>query len=417
MLLRAESRLLRFKLDSLTYDISIGGLAPILDIWVPLKTARDVANSLGRLDELAALLDWQTRRAWSVEDKEEGGLVHNWKISSDLIDPQDYSTASMLDTPFARIELLSPGSQVRTLLPPLASLPAFVLCEPGVNETWDMLWSRIVEWSVREYEGLKDRREEEEERADLEEVAGDFQALDSQDVRTRAFYDSAPVVNPERDSAAPEAGADRFPPFFASSLSSLLALLHLIPNVPSSTSDSPSSSRTRAQPALFSHLPHIPPLPRSSLASPSPLSLSTSYPSQQLYLLDTLSRLFIHAYRSHLDSLSRERFEARRKKREGREREKKDWRERVEGRLRGLEGEVLGVGGSEGVSSGLEGGLSAQLGALEEQVERLTGMLQTSMRDSRAQRESWGERRLLMGAAFVAGLAVGAAAMAASAAA
>lgn len=88
--------LLRFKLDSLTYDISLGGLAPsqsrysstslhashscgshtVLDIWVPLKTARDVANSLGRLDELAALLDWQTRRAWSVEDKEEGGLVH-----------------------------------------------------------------------------------------------------------------------------------------------------------------------------------------------------------------------------------------------------------------------------------------------------------------------------------------------------
>lgn len=53
-----------------------GTLWTVIDIWVPMKKAREVADSLGRLEELAAFLDWQTRRAWSVEDKEEGGLVH-----------------------------------------------------------------------------------------------------------------------------------------------------------------------------------------------------------------------------------------------------------------------------------------------------------------------------------------------------
>ncbi|PRQ71877.1 hypothetical protein AAT19DRAFT_9992 [Rhodotorula toruloides] len=339
--------LLLFELDSLAYDVALGGLAPVPDIWVPLKTAREVADSLGRLDELAALLDWQTRRAWSVEDKEEGGLVHNWKISSDLIDPQDYSTASMLDTPFARIELLPPGSQVRTLLPPLASLPAFGLGEQEGSETWDLLWSRIVEWSVREYEGRKDRQEEEQEQEDLVGFVVERPALDSRDARARAGYDDlfAGTTPPATGDAT-----NRCPLFFASTLSSLLALLQLVPPTPSSASDSPSLPSTRAQPALFSHLPHIPPLLRSSFASPSPpLSSISSDPSQKLYLLDALSRIFIHAYRSHFDSLARQRFEA-------------------------------------------------------------------SMSESRMERDSRVDRRLLVGAAFVAGLTVGAAVMTASAA-
>ena len=49
---------------------------PVADIWVPLPEARRVAQELDVLDELAALLEWETRAAWSVEDKEEGGLVH-----------------------------------------------------------------------------------------------------------------------------------------------------------------------------------------------------------------------------------------------------------------------------------------------------------------------------------------------------
>lgn len=48
----------------------------VIDIWVPLKTARTIAENLGVLDELAGLLEWETRRAFSVEDREEGGMVH-----------------------------------------------------------------------------------------------------------------------------------------------------------------------------------------------------------------------------------------------------------------------------------------------------------------------------------------------------
>ncbi|KAL8290531.1 hypothetical protein RQP46_002789 [Phenoliferia psychrophenolica] len=88
--------LVRFKLRRPGYDSSLGGLAPWNDIWVPLPEARRVAKELNVDDELAALLEWETRSAWSVEDKEEGGLVHNWKIQSDVIDPQRYSTEAML---------------------------------------------------------------------------------------------------------------------------------------------------------------------------------------------------------------------------------------------------------------------------------------------------------------------------------
>ncbi|BGP33879.1 hypothetical protein JCM10296v2_005685, partial [Rhodotorula toruloides] len=145
----------------------------------------------------------------------------------------------MLDTPFARIELLPPGSQVRTLLPPFASLPSFGRDGSEAGESWDLLWSRIVEWSVKEYEGWKDRREEEQQRADLEELSGQLRALDSRDTRTRATYDDLPAVDVANETLAAEEGTDRFPLFFASTLSSLLALLQLIPPAPSSISNSP----------------------------------------------------------------------------------------------------------------------------------------------------------------------------------
>ena len=97
--LSAVQGLLRFDLRRpLDYDTSLAGLAPcqfvravclsanmadpycvrtiVNDIWAPLQTARRVAEELGVLDELAGLLEWETRRAFTVEDKEEGGLVH-----------------------------------------------------------------------------------------------------------------------------------------------------------------------------------------------------------------------------------------------------------------------------------------------------------------------------------------------------
>lgn len=50
--------------------------SPVIDIWVPLKTASVIVEKLGLEDELAGLLDWSSRLAYSVEDKEEGGMVH-----------------------------------------------------------------------------------------------------------------------------------------------------------------------------------------------------------------------------------------------------------------------------------------------------------------------------------------------------
>jgi hypothetical protein len=68
--------LLRFPLVAEAYDTTLGGLAPFLDLWVPLQLVRQVVRELGRLDELEALLDWDSRRAWTVEDREEEALLH-----------------------------------------------------------------------------------------------------------------------------------------------------------------------------------------------------------------------------------------------------------------------------------------------------------------------------------------------------
>ncbi|GJN92949.1 hypothetical protein Rhopal_005993-T1 [Rhodotorula paludigena] len=122
--------LLRFELDNVGYSTTLGGLAPVFDLWVPLSIARDVADELDRLDELAALLEWETRQAYSVEDKEEGGLVHNWKIGANWLDPQDYSTASMLsfDALWCKlVEWTSPSSPADTKMSGGADLTPYYL--------------------------------------------------------------------------------------------------------------------------------------------------------------------------------------------------------------------------------------------------------------------------------------------------
>ena len=53
----------------------------VYDVWVSLRTAREIAEELQVLDELAGLLEWEGRKAWSVEDKEEGGMVHKFVCS------------------------------------------------------------------------------------------------------------------------------------------------------------------------------------------------------------------------------------------------------------------------------------------------------------------------------------------------
>lgn len=68
--------LLRFPHVAKAYDTTLGGIAPFVDLWVPLQLARQVVLELGRLDELEALLDWDSRRAWTVEDREVEALLH-----------------------------------------------------------------------------------------------------------------------------------------------------------------------------------------------------------------------------------------------------------------------------------------------------------------------------------------------------
>ncbi|KAM0751111.1 hypothetical protein T439DRAFT_347710 [Meredithblackwellia eburnea MCA 4105] len=160
--------LIQFALRQPAYDSSLGGLAPFIDIWVTLEEARRVAEELQIIDLLAAFLEWDTRSAWSIEDKEEGGLIHNWKIGSDRIEPAKYSTESMLSTTFSRIHLLPINTQVRTLTSPsLPSRVGFIAQTAHFSKasitsfptSFPALHSRIVNWTILEYETFLDVQE------------------------------------------------------------------------------------------------------------------------------------------------------------------------------------------------------------------------------------------------------------------
>lgn len=49
-----------------------------------MQRARAIAKELGVSDELEGLLEWSSRSAYTIEDKEEGGLVHKCAPSSRL---------------------------------------------------------------------------------------------------------------------------------------------------------------------------------------------------------------------------------------------------------------------------------------------------------------------------------------------
>ncbi|GAA5893811.1 hypothetical protein JCM6882_003101 [Rhodosporidiobolus microsporus] len=346
--------LLRFRLDSLgEYDLSLGGLAPFLDLWTPLHLARKIAFSLNRHEELAALLEWETRAAWSVEDKEEGGVVHNWKIGSDRINPQEYSTALMLSTPFPRIHLVPPSSQIRTLLP--LSTPSVLSSSPGAStsttekDRYIALWAKLTEWSTREYEAWVDAGAD-------DAFSGGADASPS--VRALSPL-SSPTLSGTRTQRAPHrAGAeeaDLAPLFVFTALSSLLHLLHLLPSSSSAFSSSAPSVSPPFPPPSLTHLPSLPSLARSSFFPPSSSPYSPSATSQppplllqKLYLADALARLSLHAWR---EAQGREIALRRRGQRAGgteggkeegeggtvRREEDGAWREGVEERLKAVE--------------------------------------------------------------------------------
>ncbi|KAI5477326.1 hypothetical protein MNV49_006468 [Pseudohyphozyma bogoriensis] len=211
--------IIMFDLKSPTYDATLAGIAPFNDLWVPLKVAREVADALDVLDELAGLLEWESRGAYSVEDKEEGGVVHNWKISTDTIDPESYSTEAMLSTSFSRIYLLPTGNQVRTLISPPATKPE----SPSTFlTTFESLYAHVVDWTILEWESYVDRDDD----------ADDDSPSSSSSAASRS---QSPNTNPSLPPTFNyENGVDNFNPTLSSLYTTLISLSTLNQTLPPS---------------------------------------------------------------------------------------------------------------------------------------------------------------------------------------
>ncbi|GAA5854998.1 hypothetical protein JCM5353_002017 [Sporobolomyces roseus] len=286
--------LLRYKLERPTYDCTLGGIAPFYDIWVSLRTAREVAEELEVLDELAGLLEWEGRKAWSVEDKEEGGMLEN-RIGSNstsrILDPTDALVCTFypvsnsglgltqsltLSTPFPRLHLLPSGSQVRTLLPPSSTFQTFGSPSDPTSDidssprsslpfTYDSLWSKIVEWSVSEYENW-------------------LESPETPEPLTSASPSSSPPLSAPivtlTDPA--EEDASLTPLFLFSTILPLLTLTDALP---------PSTSNPRSSSSQLIHLPDIL-LSRSDLLPTSERRLleDSTRLKASLYLVDAVSR-------------------------------------------------------------------------------------------------------------------------------
>ncbi|BGP41992.1 hypothetical protein JCM10449v2_005989 [Rhodotorula kratochvilovae] len=388
-----ENRLLRFQLDPLDYSTELGGLAPVLDLWVPLKVARKVAADLGVLDELAALLEWETRGAYSVEDKEEGGLVHNWKVGSDRITPDEYSTHALLSCTFPRIHLLPPGAQVRTLLPPLSSFPSYLessaeLAGSAAETNLNALWSRLVEWSVLAHESYLDGADEPARLAERTALPG-----------SPVPYTPSSVDGP----------ANLAPFFLFSTLAPLLHALDLLP----SAQRSASPAAHLAPPRTLTHLHPLPALSGTSLLPPSAPSaiaanMTPDFPLHAtLYLVDALARLAMYAYREQAERALEGRKDGRgrdegRSQGEGRELDAPqddgqsaaavEWREGVDARLRVLEGEQASNGSpapAPGLSTRLSAGEEADKG-LKDRLARVEAQLSALQMAQRAQSQPRG---------------------------
>ncbi|GAA5950093.1 hypothetical protein JCM21900_004595 [Sporobolomyces salmonicolor] len=369
--------LLRFGLERPTYDFTLGGIAPFSDLWVSLKVAREVAKELGVLDELAGLLEWETRRAWSVEDKEESGIVHNWKIASDRIAPQDYSTQSMLSTTFPRLSLLPSGAQVRTLLPPTSTFPIYGAPSPsttlsassaGLPATHVALWAKLVEWCVSEYEAW----------------------LESPPASPSSPASSRPLSpHPTRNDRRAAAVDVDYPPltplFLYTTLISLLTLTHSLPPASSLS----SSSLTHLHPSLTLSRAELLPSPSASRKDEREGLDPATVQKGTLYLADAVARLAMCAYRA--DEVRK--VDGRRRRTSGEdaqvgtegdaaedERERRTaatWREALERRIRQLEGAGPPVGPAADADPSADPGpeatevLRSEVDALRSGLQRL----------------------------------------------
>lgn len=226
------------------------------------------------------MLEWRSRSAWTVEDKEEGGLVSNWKIGSDKVDPAQYSTAAMLATIFPRIHLLPSGTQVRTFVPPeFADSPATPSPAPLLATGYDDLHRRVLEWTTREWEDWLEGDEDEE--------YGRRTASGSngrkRDLLATSFFSTGLSLLALTHSLPPEA-LEHAPP----GSSVLLAPANRFPDRASSTADSGSGVLSPARVAS--------PPPLGLVEVPTELELTrhelaTGSGKARLALVDFLSRL------------------------------------------------------------------------------------------------------------------------------
>jgi hypothetical protein len=210
-------------------------------------------------------------------------------------------------TTFDRIVLLPPTNQVRTLLPPPEEIPSYGqsngTTDMEAGSDYDQLWSKVVEWSVVEYERWNHR----DRFGTVSYSTTGLHGVSSEPVRGRSRLGLSDAdrfnLDADSDGDTDETSSDLTPLFLYTTLTHLLGLETLIPAVSSE------------QPALdtLAHLPSIPPLHRAALlhisSSPSLSSLSVNSSSSttaaRLYLLDAITRLVAHHYRQHaLESLA-----------------------------------------------------------------------------------------------------------------
>ncbi|GAA5969044.1 hypothetical protein JCM3765_005277 [Sporobolomyces pararoseus] len=364
--------LLKFKLERPDYDCTLGGIAPFYDIWVPLRDARDIAKELGVINQLAGLLEWETRKAYSVEDKEEGGITHNWKIASDRIAPQDYSTQQMLSVSFPRIHLLPPNSQVRTLLPPISTFKAYssspTLTTPSSTSaatSYDPLWIKLTEWSINEYENWLELDSE-----------------SSTDSTSSSLASSSPSSSSSpNEQIDPDPEPSLTPLFLFSTLFPLLSLTGQLP----STSTSNPNQLSHLQDVLLSRLELLPSsstaVASTSTSSRRRTSLSTkSLRKGNLYLVDAVTRLVLDAYRrtsnesfteEKLATTGAQRDDEKRKLADRKKEKEEGWKKAFDDRISVLEADRQDVLSSLGQVGEGSSSLRNEFEELRERIRKL----------------------------------------------
>jgi len=224
---------------------------------------------------------------------------------------------------FPRLNLLPSGSQVRTLLPHSSTFQTFgsLVNTPLDNEaqsrstlpsTYDSLWSKIIEWSVSEYESWLESPES---------------------ANTAPPPPSSPLLSPSLANKPLRQDASLTPLFLFSTIFPLLTLVDALPSPAPHLSSSASSSLSHLSDIVLSRSDLLPKSERDHLEDSTRLKGT-------LYLVDAVSRFALQAYRSEQEKVIVEGRSRSRNKlsKAGKQGEEKDsWRTKIEERVSHLE--------------------------------------------------------------------------------